>query len=104
MFSIGLMLACPPLQVGEHAVHPMQDLVRLRAGDDLGLMGVRGRVLMAEPAVLHADTARLPVIGQFHCTDHEHLADRTAPALRSIARIVLRAERHFRFVDFHKFL
>jgi len=41
----------PGLEVGEHAVNPAQDLVRASAGDDFGLMGVRGRVLIAEPAV-----------------------------------------------------
>lgn len=79
----------PSFHVGEHAMHPMQDLVGASAGDDLGLMRVRGRVLVAKPAVrddmrarldgpadeavqrlrrpvgdvFHADTARLPVGG-----------------------------------------
>ena len=41
----------PRLEVGEHAVNPAQDLVCAPAGDDFGLMGVRGRILIAEPAV-----------------------------------------------------
>jgi len=122
-------------------MHPTQDLVRACAGDDLGLVGVCGRVLIAKPAVrddmravlngpadgeagpwpqwgrvsppnvqrfrrpvgdgFHADTPRLPVGGQFHRTDHEHLADRTAPALRPVARVVPRPERHLRFINFH---
>lgn len=118
----------PSLQVGEHTMHPTQDLVRACAGDDLGLAGVCGRVLIAKPAVrdemragfdgpadeavqrfrrpvgdgFHADTSRLPVGGQFHRTDHEHLADRAAPSLRLVARVVPRPERHLRFINFHK--
>ena len=118
----------PSLHVGEHAVNPMQDLVRASAGDDPGLMRVRGRVLVAEPPVrddmrarldgaadeavqrlrrpvgdvFHADTARLSVGGQFHRAHYEHLAHRAAPALRSVVRIVPRPERHLRFVDFHE--
>ena len=41
----------PGLEVGEHPVNPAQDFVRASAGDDFGLMGVRGRILVAEPAV-----------------------------------------------------
>lgn len=41
----------PRLEVKELAVNPAQDLVRLLAGDDFGLMGVRGRILIADPAV-----------------------------------------------------
>lgn len=33
----------PSLHVGEHAVNPMQDLVRTPAGDDPDLMRFRGR-------------------------------------------------------------
>lgn len=104
----------PGLEVGEHAVNPAQDFVRSSAGDDFGLMGVRGRILIAEPAVRddmrarfdgptdetmqrfrravgdlgQTDPARLAVLGQFHRADDEDLADRRAAALLAICRIV----------------
>jgi hypothetical protein len=41
----------PSLQVGEDAVNPVQDLVRLATGDDRSLMRVCREVFVTEPAV-----------------------------------------------------
>jgi hypothetical protein len=41
----------PPLEVREDAVDPVQDLVRLPAGDDLRLMRVCRGIFVTEPAV-----------------------------------------------------
>jgi len=118
----------PPLQVGEHAVNPVQDFVSLLAADDLGLMRVCRGIFITEPAVrndmgsgldslidepvqrlrravgdlLQTDSAGLAIYGQFHRTDDEHLANRAAPALWPVDRIVPGPERHLRLVNFHK--
>ena len=41
----------PSLQIGEDAVNPVQDLVRLAAGDDFSLMRLCGGIFVSEPAV-----------------------------------------------------
>ena len=49
----------PSLQVGEHAVNPVQDLMCLPAGDDLGLMRVCRGIFVTEPAVRDDMRSRL---------------------------------------------
>ena len=41
----------PSLQVGKHAMNPVQDLVRLATSDDLRLMRICREVFVTEPAV-----------------------------------------------------
>ena len=120
----------PSLEVREDAVRPGQELVRLAALDDANLVRVGGRVLVAQPAVgddpragrhrapdeavqrlrgtvgdvRHADTARMPVFGQLDRAGDEDPADRAAPALLAVDRIMPGAERHLRLVDLDEIL
>ncbi len=55
----------PCFQVGEHAVNPVQDLVRLLAGNDLCLVRVFWRIFVTEPAV------RDDVSAGFYCLANE---------------------------------
>ena len=41
----------PSLQVGKHAVNPVQDLVRLTTADDIRLMRVCREIFVSGPAV-----------------------------------------------------
>ena len=41
----------PSLQVGEHAMNPVQDFVRLATSDDLRLMRICREVFVTEPAI-----------------------------------------------------
>ena len=68
----------PSFQVGEHAVNPVQDLVRFLAGDDLRLMRVCGGIFVTEPAV--RDDMRSGLDG---------LADEPVQRLRRAVRDVL---------------
>lgn len=100
----------PPFEVREDAVDPVHNLVRLLALNDTHLVGVFGRVLVAEPAVcddvrpaldrpadkaveglrctvrdvLHPDPAGMAVLRQLDRTDDEDLANRTSSALRPV--------------------
>ena len=49
----------PSLQVREHAVNPVQDLMCLPAGDNLGLMRVCRGIFVTEPAVRDDMRSRL---------------------------------------------
>ena len=90
--------------------NPVHNLVRLLALNDTHLVGVFGRVLVAEPAVcddvrpaldrpadkaveglrctvrdvLHPDPAGMAVLRQLDRTDDEDLANRTSSALRPV--------------------
>jgi len=49
----------PSLQVGEHAVNPVQDLMCLPAGDNIGLMRVCRGIFVTEPAIRNDMRSRL---------------------------------------------